>query len=356
MKRLWLWPLPVLILLIPSLAGTTGTMVIPQTIANLAMGNQNASLLDQNWTAISSYVNNREVALGTLAARPTASVSGRWYVATDQNGGTPYVDTGSAWTQAAGGVSGLLAAQKTGLTLSMAKHTITVAGGATTSDDATIANRVLMSLTASLTKNTATAWVVGGGNGCLDTGAVAVSTWYHVFLIERTDTGVADVLCSLSATAPTLPTNYTKQKRLTSYFTDTTTAINPTTQRGSCLNWATVPALNVNSTNPGTAAVTATAVTPNGVVTEARMTQLTFGATSTNIVVYVSALTEADMAPTMTAAPLGQSNNGGGSNTAVAVSAWTDTSRQFRFRISVSGVADVIRMATLGWCEALATQ
>jgi hypothetical protein len=104
---------------------------------------------------------------------------------------------------------------------------IDTSAGVATSDDAT----ALMKL-ASFTKSTA-AWAVGSGNGCLDSGAVAASTWYHLFVIERTDTGVVDELCSTSATAPTLPTNYTKKRRIGSFKTDGSAHVLGFTQYGA---------------------------------------------------------------------------------------------------------------------------
>ena len=104
-----------------------------------------------------------------------------------------------------------------GLTLSTVGSSINfgVAAGVATSDDTTTS----MKLATSLSKSTA-AWAVGSGVGALDTGTIANSTWYHVFLIERTDTGVVDVLVSLSATTPTLPASYTKQRRIGSMKTN----------------------------------------------------------------------------------------------------------------------------------------
>src|SRR5438477_221009 len=67
-------------------------------------------------------------------------------------------------------------------------------------------NTVLMTLAASISKTTG-AWAVGSGNGGLDTGAIANSTWYHVYVIERPDTSIVDVAFSLSATAPTIGGN-----------------------------------------------------------------------------------------------------------------------------------------------------
>lgn len=74
-----------------------------------------------------------------------------------------------------------------------------------------------MVLASSLTKRIDAAWAVGDNQGGLDTGAVGNFT-YHLWLIKRTDTDVVDVLFSLSATAPTMPTNYTKKRRIGSFF------------------------------------------------------------------------------------------------------------------------------------------
>src|SRR5438045_2280633 len=76
-----------------------------------------------------------------------------------------------------------------------------------------------MVLASAYTKTTA-AWAVGTALGALDTGAIANNTWYHAFLIERTDTGVVDVLISLSPTAPTMPASYTIKRRIGSMKTD----------------------------------------------------------------------------------------------------------------------------------------
>ena len=47
-----------------------------------------ASQLDDNNSAIVSYINAREVSSGTLAARPTNPTAGLWYFARDLDGGT----------------------------------------------------------------------------------------------------------------------------------------------------------------------------------------------------------------------------------------------------------------------------
>lgn len=71
----------------------------------------------------------------------------------------------------------------------------------------------LMILASSLTKRLDAAWAVGTGNGGLDTGTIGNNT-YHVWLIQRSDTGVVDALLSLSATSPTMPTSYDRKRRI----------------------------------------------------------------------------------------------------------------------------------------------
>jgi hypothetical protein len=104
-----------------------------------------------------------------------------------------------------------------GLTLSTAGASTIFSVAAGEAVDSTQA--ALPTLITSISKTTS-AWAVGSGNSALDTGTIAANTWYHVHLIKRTDTGVVDVLISLSATAPTLPTNYTVFRRIGSMKTN----------------------------------------------------------------------------------------------------------------------------------------
>ncbi|MCZ7498860.1 hypothetical protein [Agrobacterium sp. ST15.13.015] len=101
-----------------------------------------------------------------------------------------------------------------GLTLSNngvdAANDIDIAIGAASSDGTV---PYLMSRDASLTKRLDALWAVGSNNGGLDAGTVTNAT-YHVWLIQRSDTGVVDALFSLSATAPTMPTNYDRKRRI----------------------------------------------------------------------------------------------------------------------------------------------
>jgi hypothetical protein len=110
-------------------------------------------------------------------------------------------------------------------------------------------------------------WAAGSGNGGLDTGSIAASTWYHVFVIQRTDTGTVDVLLSQSATSPALPALYGRKRRIGSIRTNTSSQILAFVQNGDEFLWAApgqdaAPAI-LNGTL-GTAPVLVTLTVPTG--------------------------------------------------------------------------------------------
>jgi hypothetical protein len=106
-----------------------------------------------------------------------------------------------------------------------------IALGSAVSDD----NTTFMKL-AAFTKTTGS-WTLGSGNGALDTGSVAASTWYYVYLIERTDTGVVDILISINSSSPTLPSSYTKKVLIGFLLTDGSAHIRAFTQIGRQFYW-----------------------------------------------------------------------------------------------------------------------
>lgn len=104
-----------------------------------------------------------------------------------------------------------------GFTLSTPGSSTSMTVGAGQCADST--NTAMIDLAASINKTTG-AWAVGSGNGGLDTGSIAADTWYYFYAIRRPDTGVVDVLISLSATAPTMPTNYTQRRIICAWRTN----------------------------------------------------------------------------------------------------------------------------------------
>lgn len=235
-----------------------------------------------------------------------------------------------------------------GLTMSTAGSSTTMSIAAGMAADST--NAVFLSLASAISKTTS-AWAVGTGNGGLDTGSIATSTWYHFYLIRRPDTGVVDVVFSLSASSPTLPTNYTQYRRIGSGRTNGSSQWTSFVQDGDLFQWAS-PTLDIDVTNPGTSAVSRQLLVPTGVRVGAIFNYGAYDPTNANQVgAYFSDLSTTDLAASATAAPLitsasaGTNNNGGYAKLEIM----TNTSAQVRSRMTFSGSTSVLKMATLGW-------
>lgn len=129
---------------------------------------------------------------------------------------------------------------------------------------------VSMNLASPLGKRLDAAWVVGGtpaaSLGGLDTGAIANGT-YHVYLIQRSDTGVVDACFSASATAPTIggsiPAAYDRWRRIGSIIR-AAGAIRVFQQYGDIFNLRT-PVADRSST-AGFSSALLTLTVPSGIV------------------------------------------------------------------------------------------
>lgn len=117
---------------------------------------------------------------------------------------------------------------------------------------------------AAITKQIDAAWAVGSAAGGMDTGSVAADTWYHVWAILRSDTGVTDALFSTSVSAPTMPTNYDYKRRIGSVLTDSSANIIGFFQHGDSFYWKT--RVLDGSGSVSTTELTKTLTVPTGVV------------------------------------------------------------------------------------------
>lgn len=168
------------------------------------------------------------------------------------------------WYQRAAGTSVAAALANTGqsgqifgLTLSNNSTTAIDVAAGSARDSTDVDN---LTLAAALTgKILGTAWAVGASAGMLDTGAVA-NAWYYIYLIKRVDTGVVDVLASTSATAPTMPSNYTLKRRIGA-IQRTGGSVKLFKQVDDRFIWL-VPAQDVLTANPGSSAVSSTLSIP----------------------------------------------------------------------------------------------
>lgn len=233
-----------------------------------------------------------------------------------------------------------------GLTMSTAGSSATMSIAAGTCTDST--NVESMAL-ASIAKTTSS-WAVGTGNGGLDTGAIANSTWYHFFVIKRTDTGVTDVLISLSATAPTMPANYSYKRRIGSGKTDGSAQWVAFTQTGDEFLWTT-PVADVSVSNTlTTSRLTSTlASVPTGVVVDAKIRPNALDASSSFEVV-IQPIFETDAAPAETATPGFTMFATTGVRVTAELYVKTNTSAQIASRSNLATV-DSYSIITLGWID-----
>lgn len=143
-----------------------------------------------------------------------------------------------------------------GLTLSTAggSGTMSIAAGQAT--DSTNAAALVL---AAFSKTTS-AWALGTGNGGLDTGVIANTTWYAFYLIQRPDTGVVDVTFSTNGTTPTLPANYTLYRRIGWGLTNGSAQWVAFEQNGDDFTWI-APVNDVNATVTASANRTARTLT-----------------------------------------------------------------------------------------------
>jgi hypothetical protein len=237
----------------------------------------------------------------------------------------------------------------------LAGLTLSTAGGSTSFTTAVgvavnSTNIDFMLLASALTKTTA-AWAVGNA-GSLDTGTIAASTWYHIHLIKRPDTGIVDVLTSLSPTAPTLPANYTLFRRIASMRTNASLQWTGFIQNGDQFRWM-LPLQDVAAGNPGTAAVTRTLTVPTGVIVEVDIAAFVFLSSSITIYVLITSLAEPDNTADATLF------NFGASVSSIIMlqlalpvrGVLTNTSAQIRTRLSASSGSDTLIINTFGWFD-----
>ena len=187
----------------------------------------------------------------------------------------------------------------------------------------------MMVLGSALTKRLDANWAVGTNQGGLDTGS-ASDTDYFIWLINRSDTDVTDVLFSTSATSPTMPTNY-NYKRLIGWFKRASSAIvafKTYEMEGGGLNlmW-TAPTLDINSTLTTSRRTDAVKV-PLAFSTLATI-RVSLVDAADNILALVCCPDETDAAPSTTSAPLANLNSHSG--------AAPSEQKELRIRTSATG-------------------
>ena len=219
------------------------------------------------------------------------------------------------------------------------------AGEATDSTNARI-----LRLTSAITKQLDATWAVGTNAGGLDTGVIGNSD-YYIWLIARSDTGVVDVLFSLSDTAPTMPTSY-NYRRLIGWIKRvgaTIVAFNAYEESGGglTLSWDS-PTLDVDLSNTLTTSRRTDALkVPLNFSTLAEINFYVYDA-SADAFVWVYCPDKADLAPSATAAPLASVNSSATYGRFDSLVVRTSSTGTIAARATLATV-DVYRVVTLGF-------
>lgn len=204
---------------------------------------------------------------------------------------------------------------------------------------------------AALTKQSDAAWAVGTAAGGLDDIGSAGNNDFYIWAIARSDTGVTDILYSLSSTAPTMPTNY-DYKRLIGWFKrsgGTIVAFKTYELEGGGLELAwNAPRVDVALANTLTTSRRTDALSvPLGFSVLAHV-RAAWDDASTQQESILTCPDETDAAPSQTTSPLATVDNFDATN--MAWEGWVRTSSTgtVASRSSLSTV-DVYRVATLGF-------
>ena len=174
----------------------------------------------------------------TPASTGLASTSGVWWHDTTNNQVKLRDQADANWMPAASVdetnklVLLLLRSYLAGLTLSndgTSPNTVIDVSAGVCADDTNVA---MLNLPSGQTINGATT-----GAGGLDTGSLAASTWYHVFVIGKPGGGAGALVASTSLASPAFPTGYTLKRRIGSFKTDASAHILGFFQFGDHFYW-----------------------------------------------------------------------------------------------------------------------
>ncbi len=315
-----------------TISGLTPSKIVTTNGSSVLAPLSSAIAVSDGGTGVSSTPSNGQLLIGNATGYTVGNLTNR--------GGIQIINT-------SGGIA-LGAIQRnylSGFIMSTAgsSATMTIAAGQAT--DST--NAAVIGLGSSIAKTTS-GWVVGSGNGCLDTGSIANSTWYHFYAIFRSDTLVVDVACTLSATTPALPASYTHFRWIGAGLTNGSAQWIQFAQNGDEVLW-TAAVLDVNSTNPTASAVSSTLSVPTGIKVRAIVNQtLTTGAGGASACL-LSALDQTDAAASTSALPLANIYAPVSGVMANRLEIRTNTSGQIRRRCSFSDANVIHRIATIGY-------
>lgn len=232
-----------------------------------------------------------------------------------------------------------------GLTLSNnvtdATNDIDIAAGSAVDSTGAVSIQLL----SAITKRLDAAWAVGTGSGGRMSAAALADGTYYVYLIRRPDTGVVDAGFDVSATAPTLPTNYTQYRRIGAVKRVGGTIL-AFWQNGRYFELATPIQSFLSTANFGTAAVTRT-LSGVGLAIPVRVivrSGSASGATATRYSSLASADVAADVVNSQSVSIASYFGN-------AQFDIVTNTNNEIRERRNFSAADSVSSIVTIGWTD-----
>lgn len=241
----------------------------------------------------------------------------------------------------------------TGLRLSNnatdATNDIDIAAGACISDDGT----TVITIAAAMGKQLDVAWAAGGTPGAVAGGrssaAGIANTTYHVWAVSKNAGVDPDIIIDVSATAPTMPSGYTKKKCIGSIIRSggAILAFNQINDRF----FLTLPITDVNATNPGTAAVARTITAPANMLAILHVQFANIASAAAGYYCLITAMFQADATPTQANATWTPNGTGNLNASTLEMVIPLDSNSQVRTRQAVSAGGDMVKIKTIGWID-----
>jgi len=213
-------------------------------------------------------------------------------------------------------------------------------------------NIQLLKSSSILIKQIDAVWAVGTAAGGLASAlTLSVSTWYHFFIIAKTD-GTVDFGWDTSLTATNLLTDavgYTLFRRIASHITDASANIIGFTQISDEFRWDEMPR-ETSVANPGTSAVSVTVDTPIGVTVDADMMfSINDSTTAATTFGLLTSTSQTDTAPSSSLYDVAIQN--GSDAYSVVSKRILEANSTIRFRISNSDAGVIVRLFTVGYTD-----
>lgn len=243
-----------------------GSLIVPNVIAQLPGPRQPANKLDQNWTAVADYVNERQITFDVLANLPAAGTAGAYYYATDT--GALYADNGAEWIQISTSLGGGGGASPFAASLAQVSDRLTATTFQLTAEAVVTVNATSgIAHTHNPVSNLTVDLTVVGANGRDQAGALSANSWAYLYWIYNPSTFTLASLVSAASwptTLPTLPSGYTELCFAGAVRLNASAQFELMQIRGAWTYWGTgVTVLNAGTASAVTSFSTATAVPPN---------------------------------------------------------------------------------------------